>query len=181
LSGPGDGAGPDRGGPAVGITAKTREVRGAHRVLVRDEDAIGALLTLMGAPESRDSWQERRRRRAQHRSTGNRLAPFDAANQERAAAAAAASTARVQQAVHILGDRAPDHLMAVGALRLHHRHASLEELGRLADPPLSKDAVAGRLRRLLALAERVAHDTRVPTPPSPPRPPTGCTTPDPAH
>ncbi len=85
---------------------------------------------------------ERRRRRAQHRSTGNRLAPFDAANQERAAAAAAASTARLQQAVHILGDRAPDHLMAVGALRLHHRHASLEELGQPADPPLTKDAVA---------------------------------------
>jgi len=74
--------------------------------------------------------------------------------------------------VHILGENAPEHLMGVGALRLHHRHASLEELGRLADPPLSKDAVAGRLRWLLALAERVAHDTRVPTPPSPPRPPT---------
>jgi len=44
----------------------------------------------------------------------------------------------------------------------YHQHASLEELGRLAVPPLTKDAVAGRLRRLLSLADRVAHETGVP-------------------
>jgi len=38
----------------------------------------------------------------------------------------------------------------------------LEELGRLAEPPLSKDAVAGRLRRLLALADSIAHDRGIP-------------------
>jgi cell division protein WhiA len=35
----------------------------------------------------------------------------------------------------------------------------LEELGRLGDPPLSKDAVAGRLRRLIATAERATRAT----------------------
>ena len=33
---------------------------------------------------------------------------------------------------------------------------SLEELGALADPPLTKDAIAGRIRRLLALADKRA-------------------------
>jgi DNA-binding protein WhiA len=36
----------------LGVTAKAREVRGADRVVVRDGDAIGALLTRMGAHES---------------------------------------------------------------------------------------------------------------------------------
>jgi hypothetical protein len=49
-----------------------------------------------------------------------------------------------------------------GRLRLEHRQASLEELGALADPPLTKDAVAGRIRRLLALADRRAADMGMP-------------------
>ena len=101
-------------------------------------------------------------RRQDLRGTGNRLATFDDANLRRTAEAAGATTARVSRALHILGDRAPDHLAAAGALRVHHRHASLGELGRLADPPLSKDAVAGRLHRLVALADRVARETGIP-------------------
>jgi len=97
-----------------------------------------------------------------HRSTAHQLPPLQDANQQRLTAAAGASATRAERALHILGDRAPDHLRAAGALRLHHRHASLEELGRLAEPPLSKDAVAGRLRRLLALADSIAHDRGIP-------------------
>ena len=47
----------------LGITAKAREVRGVDRVVVRDGDAIGALLTLMGATDSFLAWEERRMRR----------------------------------------------------------------------------------------------------------------------
>jgi len=141
------------------ITAKAREVHGAQRVIVRDGAAIGVLLAAMGAPEIGASWQERRMRRQDLRDTGNRVATFDDANLPRTAHAAAA---RVHRALHVLGDRAPEHLLAAGALRLHHRHATLGELGRLADPPLSKDTVAGRIRRLVALADRVAHQTGIP-------------------
>jgi hypothetical protein len=38
----------------------------------------------------------------------------------------------------------------------------LEELGQLADPPMTKDAVAGRIRRLLAMADKKAKDLRLP-------------------
>jgi DNA-binding transcriptional regulator WhiA len=50
-----------------------------------------------------------------------------------------------------------------GELRIKHRQASLEELGQLADPPLTKDAIAGRIRRLLALADRRAAELGVPS------------------
>ena len=39
---------------------------------------------------------------------------------------------------------------------------SLEELGQFADPPLTKDAVAGRIRRLLSMADRKAKVDGIP-------------------
>ncbi len=145
----------------LGIASKAREVRGVDRVVVRDGDAIGALLTRLGAHESVLAWEERRMRR-EVRATANRLANFDDANLRRSARAAVAAGARVGRAMQILGDDAPEHLLSAGRLRLEHKQASLEELGALADPPMTKDAVAGRIRRLLALADKRASELGLP-------------------
>ena len=64
--------------------------------------------------------------------------------------------------MEILGEDVPDHLRMAGELRLEHKQASLEELGALHVPPLTKDAVAGRIRRLLAMADRRAAELGVP-------------------
>ncbi len=145
----------------LGVPAKAREVRGADRVVVRDAEAISALLTRIGAHSSVLAWEERRMRR-EVRATANRLANFDDANLRRSARAAVAAAARVQRALDLLGDDVPDHLIVAGRLRLEHKQASLEELGQLAEPPMTKDAIAGRIRRLLAMADRRARDLRVP-------------------
>jgi cell division protein WhiA len=145
----------------LGIHAKAREVRGVDRVVVRDGDAIGALLTRIGAHDSLLAWEERRMRR-EVRATANRLANFDDANLRRSARAAVAAGARVERAMEILGDDIPDHLRTAGRLRVEHKQASLEELGQLADPPMTKDAVAGRIRRLLAMADKRAAELGVP-------------------
>jgi len=136
-------------------------VRGADRVVVRDGDAIGALLTRLGAHSSVLAWEERRMRR-EVRATANRLANFDDANLRRSARAAVAASARVRRALELLADDVPDHLLAAGRLRLEHTQASLEELGQLSDPPMTKDAVAGRIRRLLHMADKKAADLGVP-------------------
>jgi DNA-binding protein WhiA len=68
----------------------------------------------------------------------------------------------VERALEILGAEAPEHLVMAGRLRVANRQASLEELGQLADPPLTKDAIAGRIRRLLAMADRRASDLGMP-------------------
>ncbi|MCW2885281.1 MAG: hypothetical protein JWL58_2143 [Streptosporangiaceae bacterium] len=143
------------------IHAKAREVRGVDRVVVRDGDAISALLTRLGAHDSMMAWEERRMRR-EVRATANRLANFDDANLRRSARAAVAAGARVARALEILADEAPEHLVAAGRLRLEHKQASLEELGQLAEPPLTKDAIAGRIRRLLAMADKRAGDQGIP-------------------
>ena len=145
----------------LGITAKAREVRGVDRVVIRDGDAIGALLTRLGAHETVLAWEERRMRR-EVRATANRLANFDDANLRRSARAAVAASARVQRAMEILGPEIPDHLKEAGELRVTHGQASLEELGSLASPPMTKDAIAGRIRRLLAMADKRARELGVP-------------------
>src|SRR5699024_7853974 len=107
------------------------------------------------------AWEERRMRR-EVRGTANRLANFDDANLRRSAQAAVAAGARVERAFELLGDDVPEHLRQAGSLRLEHKQASLEELGRLSEPALTKDAVAGRIRRLLAMADKRAQELGVP-------------------
>jgi DNA-binding protein WhiA len=148
-------------GRRLGVSAKAREVRGSDRVVVRDGDAIGALLTRIGAHDSVLAWEERRMRR-EVRATANRLANFDDANLRRSARAAVAAGARVHRALEILADDAPEHLLRAGRLRLEHKQASLEELGALSEPVMTKDAVAGRIRRLLAMADKRAADLGIP-------------------
>ncbi|WP_349827927.1 DNA-binding protein WhiA [Brevibacterium litoralis] len=145
----------------LGITAKAKEIRGVDRVAIRDGEAIGDLLTAMGATDARMAWEERRMRR-EVRATANRLANFDDANLRRSARAAVAAGARVERAMEILGEDIPDHLKYAGDLRLTHKQASLEELGQAAQPPMTKDAIAGRIRRLLAMADRRAEELGIP-------------------
>lgn len=145
----------------IGVPAKARDVRGVDRVVIRDGDAIGQLLTRLGAHESLLAWEERRMRR-EVRATANRLANFDDANLRRSARAAVAAGARVDRALEILGEEIPDHLRQAGRLRLEHKQASLEELGQLSEPVLTKDAIAGRIRRLLAMADKMAEELGVP-------------------
>lgn len=145
----------------LGISAKAREVRGVHRVVIRDGEAISAMLALMGASDTVRNWEELRQRR-EVRATANRLVNFDDANLRRSAQAAVAACARVERAMELLADDIPDHLRYAGELRLAHRDASLDELGHHADPPMTKDAVAGRIRRLLAMADKRAADLGVP-------------------
>ncbi len=62
----------------------------------------------------------------------------------------------------LLAGQAPEHLLAAGRLRL-------EQLAAFADPPMTKDAVAGRLRRLLSHTDRHSTSTGVPPTQTTPR------------
>jgi DNA-binding protein WhiA len=119
------------------------------------------MLSTMEAARTLEAWRDMRQRR-EVRATANRLVNFDDANLRRSAQAAVAACARVERAMEILGEDMPDHLAYAGNLRLTHRDASLDELGHHATPPMTKDAVAGRIRRLLALADKVASERGIP-------------------
>jgi cell division protein WhiA len=79
------------------------------------------------------------------------------ANEARATVAASRAGTAVAEAFATLeraGVDVPDTLEQAGRLRLAHPELGLADLATRVDPPLSKDALAGRLRRLLTLARR---------------------------
>src|SRR5262252_5555942 len=145
------------------VDSHGRPVRGLPRHVVSGPacDCEAAWRGAFLAHGSVLAWEERRMRR-EVRAAANRLANFDDANLRRSARAAVAAGARVERALEILGSDAPEHLTVAGLLRIEHRQASLEELGQLADPPLTKDAIAGRIRRLLAMADKRAREEGIP-------------------
>ena len=116
-------------------------------------DAIERMLKLMGATRSAREWTGKRSD-GEARGKANRLANFDDANMRRSAKAAAEASEKVQHAFEVLGDNIPDNLRQAGQLRIDHVDKSLEELGKIAEPQITKDAIAGRIRRLLQLAEK---------------------------
>jgi len=144
----------------LGITTKIKHIRDVDRVTVREPDAITALLTHIGAPDTAAAWAQQRTHYHEHTPTTRRPG-FDDANHTRATLAAAVAATRVDRALLILGE-APKHLAAVAALRITHREVSLQALGQMLNPPMTKDAVAGRIRRLLALADNTARRTGIP-------------------
>ena len=90
----------------LGIPSKAREVRGVDRVVIRDGDAISAMLTRLGAHEAVMAWEERRMRR-EVRATANRLANFDDANLRRSAQAAVSSPSRSVTMMRVKGPGMP--------------------------------------------------------------------------
>lgn len=146
----------------LNVPAKTRRTRHVDRAIVRDADAISTLFTVMGAVEGVRAWRESLAAQESHVGV-NRLANFDDANSRRSAQAAQTASLRVRRALEILGDDVPEHLLKAGELRLEHKDASLEELGQFHVPPLTKDAIAGRIRRLLAMADKEARSRNLPT------------------
>ena len=117
----------------LGITTKTKHLRGVDLVTVREPDALTTLLTTIGAPDTAATWARDRTRHREH-TPGPRLPGFDDANHTRATHAAAAAATRAEHALLILGDQVPENLTAAAALRITHREVSLEALGRLDEP-----------------------------------------------
>ena len=145
----------------LGVTAKAREVRQADRVIIRDAETITTLLTAMGAEQTVKTWLKRQTTK-EVRSSSNRLANFDDANLRRSAQAAVAASARVTRALEFLGDEVPDHLEYAGSCVLNTSMLHWTNSERMAEPPMTKDAIAGRIRRLLAMADKRAQELNLP-------------------
>ncbi len=135
-------------GLRLGVRAATHREGGGARVVVSDPDEVALLLTTCGG-------------RATAAAAGLDEPPGDptsgSANDARATVAASRAGTAVAEAFASLeraGVVVPDTLAEAGRLRLAHPDLGLADLAARADPPLSKDALAGRLRRLLSLARR---------------------------
>lgn len=140
----------------LGVPTKLRRAKdNSIHIVIRDSESVERMLLTMGAMRTSREWSGKRIDGAE-RGKANRLANFDDANMRRSAKAAVEASKKIERAFEVLGDDIPQNLRDAGQLRIQHKDASLEQLGQLADPPISKDAIAGRIRRLLQLADRTA-------------------------
>jgi hypothetical protein len=116
----------------------------------KSHEAIVDVLALIGANETAMRFEEHAVVAAT-RARANRLANADEANLVRTARAAH----RQLEAIRAL-DLAtlPDPLEEIARLRLRHPAASLSELARRTDPPITKAAAHRRLRAVIDLVEK---------------------------
>ncbi len=136
----------------VGASMRVREHRGGFAAYAKEGAGAGRLLAAMGAHNGYLDWEDGAVWKSV-RGEANRLANCDEANARRTARAAMEQRAWAEHALARFGDQGlPAAVREVAHLRLAHPDSSLEELGRLCRPPITKPAVAGRLRRLERLA-----------------------------
>jgi hypothetical protein len=90
------------------------------------------------------------------RNQVNRLVNCETANVGKAVDAGLRQVEMISQIQRCAGLKLlPPQLQALALLRLSHPEATLQELGRLLDPPLGKSGVNHRFRRLRLIAEQM--------------------------
>lgn len=137
----------------LGITAKPRKLRSSERVTLRDPDAIERMLILMGAPHSAREWTGKRSD-GEARGKANRLANFDDANMRRSAKAAAKLAIRSARPLKSSATTFRTILNPPASSDSTMPTRPLSSWAVSPTPPITKDAIAGRIRRLLQLAEK---------------------------
>jgi DNA-binding transcriptional regulator WhiA len=136
--------------------APKETLRKARRVLYyKDFDAIGEVLTLMGAFNAVLHLEDVRALR-DTKNRIHRLVNTEAANMERTAAAAAMQRRTIEYVAGAYGlRRLSPALREIAELRLRHPDESLAELGKRCNPAIAKPTVSSRLAALGRLAERL--------------------------
>ncbi|MBT9259176.1 MAG: DNA-binding protein WhiA [Clostridiales bacterium] len=125
--------------------------RGAFVVYLKGTGPIGDMLRLLETPLALLAFEEERAQR-ELRSRVNRLVNADTANMGRALEAGLKDREAIRRLLAQGGwTMIPEAWRPLARLRLLRPEATLEELGRQLDPPLSRSAVK---RRLYALRQR---------------------------
>ena len=141
-----------------------RTFHGIVRVSIRNPDSIQAILVQMGAVEGAQAWEDFLQTYHAALATRAAAAGNPDANAARSATASMLMITRAVRALEILGPEAPADLRRIAELRIQHPSLTLTALGQLADPVMSKNAMNGRLRRLVELAEATAARRGIPGP-----------------
>ena len=75
--------------------------------------------------------------------------------------AASRQTQAIERLIAAVGESSlPPSLLQTAKLRLQYPEVSLEELGRLCDPPVGKSGVNHRLRKLEKMAGELAEEKK---------------------
>ena len=122
---------------------------------LKGQSEITDMLSIFGAQSARFAMEDAFIRK-ELRNNANRAVNCDSANMERAVIAASRQTQAIERLIAAKGEQSlPPALLQTAKLRLAYPEVSLEELGRLCDPPVGKSGVNHRLRKLEAMAKEL--------------------------
>ena len=128
-------------------------------VYLKGQSAITDMLSIIGAQSARFAMEDAFIRK-ELRNNANRATNCDSANMERAVIAASRQTQAIERLLAAVGESSlPPALLQTAKLRLANPEVSLEELGRMCDPPVGKSGVNHRLRRLEQMAQALDEET----------------------
>lgn len=136
-----------------GLVCGTR-IRRGHRVLyLKSREEISSFLAVAGAHAAHLEWESRTIINSTKNDV-NRLVNCDAANAGRLAEASVRQREVVEKLASAgLLEGTPAELSDTARARLASPQASLAEIGRMLDPPVSKAVVQSRFRKLALMLE----------------------------
>jgi len=124
-------------------------------VYLKGQSEITDMLSILGAQSARFAMEDAFIRK-ELRNNANRAVNCDSANVQRSVTAASRQTQAIERLIAAKGENSlPPALLETAKLRLQYPEVSLEELGRLCDPPVGKSGVNHRLRKLEQMAKEL--------------------------
>jgi DNA-binding protein WhiA len=127
----------------LGVSSIIREYKDEEKIYVRDHQNIIKMLEILELPETQKSWSD---------------LEVQLESLNRSESSAFLSSMIIRDAFEKIGDKIPPNIKAVALMRLNHQDSNLEEIGKMFTPPLTKDAVASRIKRLMTLYHKEVRD-----------------------
>ncbi len=138
---------------AFSLNAKISQRADNLIIYLKDSEKISDFLAVVGAMQSLFELENVRAMKS-IRNDVNRVNNFDNANIDRTVKAAIAQTDAINKIIeNDMFDELDELTQEIGELRLENPYLSLDELGEMLSPPLSKAKVNYRLQKFIKLAK----------------------------
>ncbi|MBR3243290.1 MAG: DNA-binding protein WhiA [Parasporobacterium sp.] len=143
-----------------GIQAKITTRRGKKVLYLKDAEQIVEALNVMEAHKAMMQYENVRILK-EMRGSINRQVNCETANISKAVSAGMRQMKDIELIRDTIGlEKLDDNLTAAARARIENPEATLEELGNLMSPALSKSAVNHRMRKLSQIAKALKNETR---------------------
>jgi len=136
------------------LNAKTHIRKTSHILYFKEAEQIATILSIIGAHIALMEFENCRIGKDVNNDI-NRVSNATAANEDKVIKASAKHVADIMDIQRLAGLAVlNDGLARVAKLRLDNPLASLEDIGKLLSPPISKSGVNHRLKKIAQIAER---------------------------
>ena len=137
----------------VDINARIVERKTGYGVYLKARDQIADTLAIMGASKAYFDYQDKIIRKDTI-AAARKIEQLDLVNMDKSIQASERQISDIKKIAEKMGLKSiSPKLSEIAVLRLENPDLSIEELGQLMSPPLSKSGVNNRLRRISEIAK----------------------------